>query len=87
LPILRAWFEEAEVAEVEDATGAEPRRGLGGPIELVVLTVCPAAGLDEETEDGTTVDLPRLELKGFDGAVNGLEVVDAVVGTLEVDLM
>ena len=33
------------------------------------------------------MDLPRLELKGFEGAVNALEVVDAVVETLDVGLI
>ena len=59
---------------------------LGGPIALVVMAVCPTAGLDDEREDGITVDLPRLELRGLDEAVKGLEVVDAAVETLEVDL-
>jgi hypothetical protein len=80
-PILRTWFEVTEVAAVE-ITGADPRRGLGGAIALVVLVVCPA-GLDDDMEDETTVGLPRLELKGLDGTVNGLEAVE----TLEVDMM
>jgi hypothetical protein len=77
-PILRTWFEVTEVAAVE-ITGADPRHGLGGAIALVV---CPA-GLDDDMEDETTVGLPRLELKGLDGTVNGLEAVE----TLEVDMM
>jgi len=81
LPILRTWFEATEVAAVE-LTGADPRRGLGGASALVVLVVCPA-GLDDDMEDGTTVGLPRLALKGFDGAVNGLEVAE----TLEVGML
>ena len=60
---------------------------LGGPIALVVFPVCPAAGLVDEIEDGATEDLPRLELKGFDGAVNSLDAVDAVVEILEVFLI
>ena len=31
--------------------------------------------------------LPRLELKGFDGAASGLDVVDAAVEILEVFLI
>ena len=50
------------------------------------MAVCPTAGLDDEREGGITVDLPRLELRGLDEAVKGLEVVDAAVETLEVDL-
>ena len=52
----------------------------------MVMAVCPTAGLDDEREDGIAVDLPRLELRGLDEAVKGLEVVDAAVETLEVDL-
>ena len=48
----------------------------------MVLGVCPA-GLDDDMEDETIVGLPRLELKGLDGTVNGLEAVE----TLEVDMM
>ena len=49
----------------------------------MVLVVCPA-GLDDAMEDRpTVVGFPRLELKDFDGAVNGLEVVEP----LEVEMM
>ena len=48
---------------------------LGGAIALVVLVVSPA-GLDDELEDGTTMGLPRLELKGWE-----------VLETLEVGIL
>ena len=50
-------------------------KNLGGAIALAVLMVAPV-GLDDELEDGTTMGLPRLELKG-------LEVLE----TLEVGIL
>jgi len=37
LPILRTWFAAADEATLDEVVGAEPRRGLGGAIALVVV--------------------------------------------------